>query len=65
MASGIDMPALLTNTVTSLSSVAVLGYTMGVEPLSALGANAAVMVGTIVALCGAYDLGEQFDLFDN
>ncbi|ERJ06596.1 hypothetical protein HLRTI_001302 [Halorhabdus tiamatea SARL4B] len=59
-----DLPALFTNTVTSASSIAVLGYTMGVDPLSALGTQAAVMIGTVVALCGGYDLADQFDLFD-
>lgn len=59
-----DMPALATNTITSLSSIAVLGYTLGVDPLASLGSSVAVMIGTIVALAGAYDLGEQFDAWD-
>lgn len=59
-----DMPALATNTITSLSSITVLGYTLGMDPLSAVGANLAIMIGTVVALCGAYDLGEQFDAWD-
>jgi len=59
-----DLPALATNTITSLSSIAVLGYTLGVDPLSAAGANVAVMIGTIVAMAGAYDLGESFDAWD-
>ena len=60
----LDMPALATNTVTSLSSIAVLGYTLGVDPLATLGGSVAVMIGTVVALAGVYDLGEQFDAWE-
>lgn len=61
----LDLPALATNTVTSLSSVAVLFYTLGHDPLAMVGGQIAVVLGTVIALCGVYDLGDQFDLFDN
>jgi len=59
-----DMPALATNTVTSLSSVGVLAYALGTDPLGMVGSQVAIMIATVVALCGVYDLGEQFDLFE-